>query len=198
MNQESVWIEAARQGDRAAFGQLVQAYQGPVFNLTYRMLGDRAEAEEAAQEAFLRAFTKLHSFDPDQKFNNWLLSITSHYCIDRLRRRRFKWISLGSERLPRDAMASHEPDPEQCMVRAESRAAIQGLLDGLPTDYRAAVVLHYWYDLSYEEIAEATGSTVSAIKSRLFRARRKLAERAQKTNLMGTEVLFGAVTPLTP
>ncbi|MGD9100885.1 MAG: sigma-70 family RNA polymerase sigma factor [Anaerolineae bacterium] len=180
MDQEQRWIEAARRGDRDAFGRLVQAYQRPVYNLTYRMLGNAEEAEDAAQEVFLRAYRKLDTFDPGRKFSTWLLSIASHYCIDRLRRRRLKWLSLEDERLPPSVLVSHQAGPERRVVQGEQQAQIQALLDTLSDDYRAAVILHYWYDFSYEEIAETTGSTVSAIKSRLFRARRMLAQQLQE------------------
>ncbi len=179
MDQEQTWLEAARQGDSNAFGQLVETYQTPVYNLAYRMLGNRAEAEEAAQEAFLRAYTKLDSYDPQRKFSTWLLSITSHYCIDRLRRRRMDLISLENEMLPRRALTSPQPGPETRTLENERQTEVQALLENLPPDYRAAVVLFYWYDLSYQEIAKTTDSTVSAIKSRLFRARRMLAEQVQ-------------------
>src|SRR2546423_1352450 len=85
------------RGDRAAYSRLVEVYQVPVFNLAYRMLGDAHEAEDAAQETFLRAYTHLNSYQPDRKFSSWLLSITSHYCIDRLRRQRVNWMSLEEE-----------------------------------------------------------------------------------------------------
>jgi RNA polymerase sigma-70 factor (ECF subfamily) len=188
MDQEQRWIEEARQGDRHAFGNLVEAYQGPMYNLTYRMLGDSDEAEDAAQESFLRAYRKLDSYDPARKFSNWLLSIASHYCIDRLRRRRLIWLSLEDENLPPAALVSHQPGPEHHIVENEREAEIQGLLDTLSPDYRTVVVLHYWYNLSYEEIAETTDSTVSAVKSRLFRARRMLANQLQQS-----EVGAGAV-----
>jgi RNA polymerase sigma-70 factor (ECF subfamily) len=181
--QEQAWIEAAGGGDRAAFGHLVQAYQRPVYNLTYRMLGDAARAEEAAQETFVRAYTKLDKYDPAYKFSNWILSIASHYCIDRLRRRRLKWLSLGSENLPPAALASPQLGPEQRVIEAEHKAEIQAMLQSLPADDRAALVLHYWHDLSYDEIAKATDSTVSAVKSRLYRARRKLAQQMQKEGI---------------
>jgi RNA polymerase sigma-70 factor (ECF subfamily) len=188
VDQERSWIRAARQGDRTAFGRLVKAYQGPVYNLTYRMLGDPQEAEDAAQEVFFRAYRKLGSYDPGRKFSTWLLSIASHHCIDRLRRRRLKWHSIDDENLPQDVMISHEPGPERHALQNEREAQVQELLNTLSPDYRTVVVLHYWYDLSYEEIAETTGSTVSAVKSRLFRARRMLAKRLQgaqaQTNAM--------------
>jgi RNA polymerase sigma-70 factor (ECF subfamily) len=130
---------------------------------------------------FIRVYRKLDTFDPQRKFSTWILSIASHYCIDRLRRRRLKWLSLEDERLPPSTLVSHQDGPERSMMQDEQRAQIQALLDTLSDDYRAAVVLHYWYDLSYEEIAETTGSSVSAIKSRLFRARRMLAQQLQET-----------------
>ena len=121
MNQEQHWIEAARGGDREAFGRLVQAYQRPVYNLTYRMLGNAEEAEDAAQEVFIRVYRKLDTFDPQRKFSTWILSIASHYCIDRLRRRRLKWLSLEDERLPPSVLISHQDGPERNVMQNEQR-----------------------------------------------------------------------------
>jgi RNA polymerase sigma-70 factor, ECF subfamily len=175
--EEQVWLEQARQGDRVAFGRLVEAYQGPVYNLAYRMLGNSGEAEEAAQEAFIRAFTRLHTYDPGRKFSTWMLSITSNYCIDLIRKRRATLLSLEEPLPPHPALMSDRAEsPEAQTVNNEREALVQSLLATLPEDYREAVVLRYWYDLSYEEIAEMTDTTVSAIKSRLFRARRQMAE----------------------
>jgi RNA polymerase sigma-70 factor (ECF subfamily) len=183
VTSEKEWIESARAGDQDAFGRLVVAYQKPVYNLAYRMLGNRAEAEEAAQEAFLRAYTHLRSYDPQRPFRSWMLSIASHYCIDRLRRRRITWLSLDEEIATADGsgeaakirLSSERPNPESAAVRREQEACIQRLLATLsPTD-RAAITLRYWYDCSYEEIAATLDLTVSAVKSRLHRARRALA-----------------------
>lgn len=179
MDQERAWIEQALKGDRVAFGHLVQAYERPVYNLTYRMLGDSAEAEDAAQETFLRAYTKLATYQPDRKFVNWLLSIASHYCIDCLRRRsRAPNVSLDGP-LPPQWMASNGPQPDQVASRKQERDRIRESLDSLPADYRAAVILRYWYDMSYEEIASVMRTTESAIKSRLHRARQMLARQLQ-------------------
>ena len=173
---EAQWIRLATQGDQEAFGNLVQAYQTPVYNLAYRMLGSPADAEEAAQETFLRVYKNLHRYDPERRFRSWLLSIASHYCIDCLRRRRLTWLSLDEEIVPAGALTGSRPGPEGAVTRREQERWIQGLLGGLsPTD-RAAVTLRYWYDCSYEEIGEVLKLTVSAVKSRLHRARRALAE----------------------
>ena len=154
-------------------------YQTPIFNLAYRMLGDAAEAEDAAQEAFLRAYTGLATYDTRRPFKTWLFSIASHHCIDRLRKRRLTWLSIDDP-LPANlapALAEQGPGPEERAARGEQAAAIQAHLSHLSPDDRAVIVMRYWYDYSYEEIAEATGGTVSAIKSRLHRARLALAER---------------------
>ena len=186
-DEEQVWLEAARQGDKAAFGQLIEAYQGPVYNLAYRMLGNRGEAEEAAQEAFIRAFTKLDSYDPQRKFSTWMLSIASNYCIDLLRKRRALLLSLDQPLPPHPALMSDRADgPEAQAVDSEREEMVQSLLETLPEDYRQAVVLFYWYDLSYREIAEVMETTVSAIKSRLFRARRQLAEAGVEQGIVET------------
>lgn len=180
MTNETEWIRLAQAGDQTAFGRLVVAYQTPVYNLAYRMLGNAGEAEDAAQETFLRVYTHLRSYDPQRPFRSWLLSIASHYCIDRLRRRRITWLSFEDEIAApdrsTDRLVSSSPDPETVVAQREREEQIQQLLTSLsPTD-RAAITLRYWYDYSYEEIAETLKLTVSAVKSRLHRARRGLAK----------------------
>lgn len=175
--KEALWLAQARKGDKAAFGKLVGAYQGPVFNMAYRMLGNAQEAEEAGQEAFIRAFTRLDSYDPKHKFSTWMLTITSNYCIDLIRKRRAVLLSIDEPLPPHPSlMSERSKGPEAQAVIGEREALVQELLQTLPEDYRHAVVLFYWHDHSYEEIAEIMDSTVSAIKSRLFRARRELAK----------------------
>ncbi len=177
--QEQAWALAAQKGDSAAFSHIVDAYQRPVYNLCYRMLGDMVEAEDAAQEAFLRAYTKLKTYNPDRKFSSWLLSIASHYCIDRLRQRRYQMISWD-DLPPWRWLPDTDPQPEEATLKHEAHDTLYLLLDTLPADYRAVTILRYWYEMSYDEIAETLNTTVSAIKSRLFRARQMLAKAAQE------------------
>jgi RNA polymerase sigma-70 factor (ECF subfamily) len=147
----------------------------PVYNLAYRMLGNPTEAEDAAQETFLRAYARLSTYQPEMKFSNWILSIASHYCIDRLRRRRFTWVPVEDNPAV-EALAGDDHRPEDAALRAEQSREIQALLDHLEPDYRTPLVLRYWYDLSYKEIADILNITESALKSRLHRARLQLAE----------------------
>ena len=177
MSEEMTWVLQAQQGSDEAFTNLVETYQKHVYNLCYRMLGEPESAEDAAQETFLRAFQHIHRYDSKRPFATWLLSIAAHYCIDRLRRRKFSMASIdqdeeeGGFELP-DADA---PNPESEVVHNEQREQIQGLLRRLDSVDRAAIVLRYWNDCSEAEIAEALNLTVSAVKSRLHRARRELA-----------------------
>lgn len=172
-------------GDRESFAELVSRYQRPVYNLTYRMLGEAREAEDAAQEAFMRAYQHLKRYDAKRSFKTWLLSIASNYCIDRLRKRRLTWLSLDEPLPPHPALNSTKPQPEQAAVNNERQSAVQALLGELQPDYRAAVVLRYWYDMSYAEIAETLDTTESAIKSRLFRARQMLASKLEANPVPG-------------
>jgi len=172
---EARWLEQARRGDPQAFAELVEAYQRPVFNLCYRMLGDAGEAEDAAQESFLRAYNNMRRYDPTRSFSTWLLSIASHHCIDQLRRRRLVADSL-EELEPWEEPADEHPGPETAAARREGREAARALLARLGPQDRAVIVLRYWDDLSTEEIAQALSLTVKAVKSRLHRARKQMAE----------------------
>lgn len=170
---ESEWLSKARRGDHQAFASLVELYQRPVYNLCYRMLNSVNDAEDAAQETFLRAYRALSRYDDQRSFSTWLLSIAAHYCIDQIRRRRITVMSL--EELPYFDPPDQEAGPETSLVIKEKQKQVQALLTNLSPQDRAAVVLRYWYDLSYEEIGDALSLTVSAVKSRLHRARRDLA-----------------------
>ena len=172
-NSETEWLQQAIQGNDEAFTQLVETYQKPVFNLCYRMLGDPQEAEDAAQESFWRAYQGLKRYDPQRSFITWLLSIAAHYCIDQQRRRRLPIVSVDI--LPEEDVPDATPNPEKVVSQMLEDQQLRSLLSTLPAQDRAAVVLRYWYDLSDEEIGQMLGLSVSAVKSRLFRARKQLA-----------------------
>jgi RNA polymerase sigma-70 factor (ECF subfamily) len=173
--QESLWISQARKGDSTAFGNLVEMYQRPVFSLCYRMLGNSNDAEDAAQESFIRAFRYLKKYDPNRSFATWLLSIASHYCIDRMRKRKLDTVS--TDVLPAEIVPDRNaPNPEREYRQQEKEVLIQSMLDDLkPTD-RAAIILRYWHQYSEVEIADALDLSVSAVKSRLYRSRQSLAD----------------------
>ena len=170
-------MKAALNGDQEAYAEIVYLYQDPVYNLCYRMLGGHEEAEDATQEAFLRAHRNLQRFDQARSFKTWIMSIASNHCVDRLRKRRLRFVSLDDEPTAAAlALRSADPIPEQATLLGERREFIQELLQQLEHDYRLPIVLRYWYDYSYAEIAQEMETTESAVKSRLFRARRRLAD----------------------
>ena len=173
-NNEAEWLQAAQNGSEEGFTYLIEKYQTPVYNLCYRMLGNAGDAEDAAQETFWRAYQAIKRYDPTRSFITWLLSIAAHYCIDQQRRRRLPTLDLDV--LPEEDVPDHDPNPEHEVGRIEETEAMQRLLSNLNSQDRAAIVLRYWYDFSEEEISQSLSISVSAVKSRLFRARRLLAE----------------------
>lgn len=172
--EERRWLEDARNGDPQAFAMLVDMYSKLVYNLCYRMLGNAQDAEDAAQEAFLRAYRNLNRYDPDRKLITWLLSIAAHYCIDQQRRVRAPQVSLD-EAAPGE-LRERGAGPEKAYLLQEAGDEMQQLLARIPSRDRAAIILYYWYDLSYQEIAKQLKLTESALKARLHRARRSLAK----------------------
>ena len=177
MNKELVWVARAQQGNDEAFTRLVEAYQRPVYNLCYRMLGEPEAAEDAAQETFLRAYQHLDRYDPQRPFATWLLSIAAHYCIDHRRRRKFSITSIdrdGEERSFQSPDAG-VPNPKSELMNNEQSRQIQGLLKHFSALDRAAIVMHYWQDFSDAEIAHSLNLSAAAVKSRLHRARHAMA-----------------------
>jgi len=184
-------VELVLAGDQDAFAVLVERYKDAVQNLAYRMLGNVTEAEDVTQEAFVRAYTQLATYKSVHKFSTWLLSIASHLAIDQLRRRRF--LALPLEDVPfLEWIADLGAGPEQSALAGEEQDEIQQYLQRLPSKYRAVIVLRYWYDFSYEEIARALKLTPALVKARLHRARELLA-RYMKQNTQNEEEQINAL-----
>ena len=172
-------IRNARRGDPRAFEWIVERYQAPVFNLAYRLMGDAAEAEDAAQETFVRAYRQLRTYDAQRRFSTWLMSITSHYCIDRLRRRKRSGPSLDDEGWS-ELLAGDLPEPDEHLMQREREEEVQELLRTLPDGYRAVIALKYWSDLPVETMSRMTGDSVANVKVKLYRARQALAKALLK------------------
>jgi RNA polymerase sigma factor (sigma-70 family) len=176
---DSALVELVLNGDQDTFAVLVERYKDAVQNLAYRMLGNVTEAEDVTQETFVRAYTQLATYKPVHKFSTWLLSIASHLAIDQLRRRRF--LALPLEDVPfLEWIVDVGVGPEQSLLQGEQQDEIQVYLQRLPSKYRAVIILRYWYDFSYEEIAGALKLTPALVKARLHRARELLARYMQQ------------------
>lgn len=182
---EATLIVRAGQGDQEAFCQLVERYQGAVFNLAYRMLGDAEEAEDAAQEIFVRLYRQLARYDAERKFSTWVLAIATNYCIDQLRRRRMQFVPL--ENIIPWARA-RDAGPEGAALDREAHDEVQLLLRRLPEKYRTVLVLRYWEELSCAEIGSVLNVPEGTVKTQLHRARkalgRLLAERGERRDAL--------------
>ncbi len=179
-------VEIVLAGEQDAFAVLVERYKDAVQNLAYRMLSNMTEAEDVTQEVFVRAYTQLVTYKPAHKFSTWLLSIASHLAIDQLRRRRF--LALPLEDVPfLEWITDLGAGPEQSALVGEQQDEIQAYLQRLHSKYRAVIVLRYWYDLSYEEIAAALNLTPALVKARLHRARELLARYMKENKLQEEE-----------
>lgn len=164
-------IQHARRGDTAAFGELVTRYQTGVFNVCYRILHQRADAEDMTQETFIRAHERLNTFDDQREFGPWIRRVAANVCLNHIESRRVT-APLDDER---DADESQRPE-RQAEVHERSEL-IRSALATLPAHYRVVVELRHYQELSYDEIAAELNMPLSDVKSHLFRARKLLAEK---------------------
>ena len=175
VNDEQELISRSQRGDLTAFNELVERYQGQVFNLALRMLGSEAWAADAAQETFISAYRALKGFRGGS-FRSWILRIAANATRDLLRAAKsrkadsLEALELESGSLP----PSREESPEEHALRAELAAEIQQSLDSLSQDQRLALVLIDIQGFSYEEAAQVTGASLGTVKSRLSRARHEM------------------------
>jgi len=150
----------------------VSHHQTSTFHVAYRMLGNRQDAEDVTQEAFLRAFHAMQSFDPDRPFEPWIKKITVNLCLNHLERKTVLYLDPDQMSMEKDPTNSVEAG-----IEARDRSAqIRGDLLRLPPRYRAAIELRHFQELSYTEMAEALGCPLNQVKSDLFRARRMLVK----------------------
>jgi RNA polymerase sigma-70 factor, ECF subfamily len=164
---DAALVARCLDGDQAAFEQLVERYQRLLFTVAIRIVGDYDEASDATQNALVNAYQKLHTFDRNRRFFSWIYRILLNECLNRRRDRRvFEPLS------PELAQVG---SPAELLEASEQRARVQAAILALPPAYREVVVLKYFGELPYEDIAEAVGVPVKTVKSRLHTARQRLA-----------------------
>src|SRR5208337_3678613 len=182
---EHLLVAAAKSGDVAAFEELVSRYERKIFRLTMNITGNHEDAEDAMQEAFLKAYSHLKDFHGDSRFYTWLVRIAANEALMRLRKRRPNQFSLDepvegdTDLFPRE-LEDWGPTPEQRYARAEIQNIMSDVLDRLEPEFRIVFLLRDFEELSTQETAEALGISVSAVKSRLLRARLKLREKLNR------------------
>lgn len=171
---EKALIGQILAGDQDAFARLVQAYQKPVYNLCLRMVSNPTDAEDLAQEAFVKAWRGLRFYKHEAAFSTWLYRLTSNVCIDFLRRQK-KTVSLTVEEdAPELEVPDAAPLPEEQVLNKEKQQAVAAAMAQLEEEYRLALTLRVVEDLTYEQIAEVLDIKVGTVKSRIARARERM------------------------
>lgn len=172
-------IKQVLKGDQSAYGEIVEIYKDKVFQLCFRILGNRHEAEDMAQEAFIRAYVNISSFNIDLKFSTWLYRIATNLCIDRIRKKKPDYY-LDAEVLGTDGLtmysqiASDTILPEDEIESLELQETIQREITKLPEKYRSVIVLKYIEELSLNEISEILDIPLGTVKTRIHRGREAL------------------------
>lgn len=171
---EARWIDRARRGDERAFARLVRRHGPFAYTLALRTLGDRVEAEDVAQEAFVRAWQAMPRFRVDGRFSTWLYRIVVNLCYDRAPRMRQSLASMPIE--ADDLRQVDRPAPEATLISQEIRRTIHTSIDELPEPYRLLIALRHLDHMSYAEIAQITGMPIGTVKTGIHRGRRRLKE----------------------
>jgi len=171
------WMARIRDGDMEAFRCLVEAHQARVVGTISKMLGSDAEAEDLAQQVFIRIWKSAPRYRPTAKFTTWLFRITRNLVFNELRRKRH-FVDQADE-MPEPA-ERRDQEPDKVLMEGELQSAIQNAIDQLPESQRLAIILRRYEGMAYEEIAAVMGTTVPAVKSILFRARAELRELLEK------------------
>ncbi|KOS66861.1 RNA polymerase sigma factor SigW [Lysinibacillus contaminans] len=179
-------IKQVLKGDQNAFADIVSLYQHKLYQVCYRMLSNKQEAEDIAQEAFVRAYMNLHTFDQKRKFSTWLYRIATNLCIDRIRKKKPDYYLdaevTGTEGLDMySQIAAKDQLPEETLVQMELQERIQYEIGRLPDKYRSVIVLKYIEELSLQEISEILDMPLGTVKTRIHRGREAL--RKQLNNL---------------
>jgi RNA polymerase sigma-70 factor (ECF subfamily) len=174
---EIEWMRRIREGDMEAFRLLVEAHQSRIVGTISKMLGSEVEAEDLAQQVFIRVWRSAPRYKPTAKFTTWLFRITRNLVFNEMRRKRH-FVDQADDLI--EPAERKERGPDQVLLEEELQTAIQDAISKLPEAQRLAIVLRRYEELPYEEIAKVMGTTVPAVKSILFRARAELRERLAK------------------
>jgi len=182
--QETAIVERVLGGERDAYALLVERYNGSLFRYLVRMVGQPADAEDLAQEAFLRAYLSLASYNPSYRFSTWLFRIATNLAINRIKAAS-KIVSLEEMRDRREQRDEPPPEladpatdsrPDLAAERSDMVRLVQRCLQELPADYRAVVALRHIAELSYNEIPDSIGLPLNTVRTRLHRGRERLGQ----------------------
>ncbi len=181
-NEISILIKKAIDGDENAYKNLLDNYRGALFNLLFKMVRNREETEDLVQEAFIKAFKALPTFNEEYAFSTWLYKIAINNCIDHMRKKRLKTYSINKPVQSKDGEVTREfPDhsmsPDKQILGKERANLISTAIGELPENYKVAIILRHTEEKSYEEIAEILNIPLGTVKARIFRAREMLKKK---------------------
>jgi len=175
-------IKQVLKGDQNAYEEIIEIYKDKVYQLSYRMLGNRHEAEDIAQEAFIRAYVNIHRYNINLKFSTWLYRIATNLCIDRIRKKKPDYYLdaeiAGTEGLTMySQIPDKKPSPDEDVESLELQDTIQREISKLPDKYRSVIVLKYIEELSLNEISEILDLPLGTVKTRIHRGREALRKQ---------------------
>ena len=168
-------IEFCLEGRQEAFGELVNRYKNLVYSIILRMTKDSEEANDLAQEVFLKMYKNLASYSPEFKFSTWVMRITTNHVIDFHRKRKNETVPLESAN--HLAATNPEESPEAALLRREESGRIRKIVDELPAMYKLPIVMYHQNGMSYQQISDKIGEPLSKVKNRIFRGRKILKTR---------------------
>jgi RNA polymerase sigma-70 factor (ECF subfamily) len=176
-------VALAQKGSEKAYRELLGRYQRPVFSLIYRMLRDREQAEDLAQETFVRVFNHIDRYDPKYKFSSWIFKIATNLTIDHIRKKEVATVSIDGSRYAVTAdeieastitVASGDENPEELLEAKELGESIEQAIGGLRAEYRTAILLRHVEGREYQEIADIMSLPLGTVKTFIHRARKEL------------------------
>ncbi len=183
--EDRALINAALKGDERAFESILNRYRNLVFTIMLKMVRNPQEAEDLTQEAFMKAFNSLSSFNDEFAFSTWLMKIATNNCIDFLRKRKLKTYSIHQPIQYKDEqieidLPDAEPGPEKILLQEERKRMIEEAIEELPPRYRYVVMLRHKEEKSYEEISEILNLPLGTVKAQIFRAREMLNKKLKE------------------
>ncbi|MCG8502452.1 MAG: sigma-70 family RNA polymerase sigma factor [Firmicutes bacterium] len=163
-------IQSCLKGDSDAFAEIVNRYKKLIYTVVYRMMKEREEANDIAQEVFIKIYRSLDRYDPQYKFSTWSVKIATNYCLDILRKKKLNTVSVDEM----IHVPSSEETPETSYLKTERKQEIRKAIDDLPEKYKMPIILFHEHGLSYDEICKVLNEPLSIVKNRLHRARHML------------------------
>lgn len=178
-SEDTLLIQQALVGDQSAFSRLKQKYHDAIFNLIYRMIREKDEVEDLTQEAFIKAFASLSTFNNEYAFSTWLYKIATNNCIDYIRRKKLQTFSIDKPIESKESDFSFElPDstyePDKAMIASQRKKLLDDAINSLPPKYRQVIVMRHQEELEYQEIAQILKLPLGTVKAHIFRAREML------------------------